>query len=153
MIRSWPYTGFASKKQPVQHCNYVSTQTGMGRMGLVYPFALAPNLQGAQEKLSLKQPHRGQANTQLKKRKSPSVLRRDRQRCRQKPGASAKVLGPPGARVDASRSPGASVNAPGLPGASVNAPGLPGASANAPGLPGASANNQSIKKLRYGHSV
>ena len=149
MIRS--YTGFASKKQPVQHCNYVSTQTGMGRKGLVYPFALAPNFRSSSLTGGKPTPN---------KKEEPSDLRRDRQRCRQKPGASAKVPGSPGARVDAPRSPGASVNAPRLTGASANvpgsqepvstpqghqeptttSPGSPGASVKAPGSPGSCVN-------------
>ena len=74
------------------------------------------------------------------KKKSPSDLRRDRQRCPQKPGASVNAPGSPGAKVNASQAPGANINAPGSPGASVNAPGSPGASVNTPGSPGASVN-------------
>ena len=100
----WLYTCFASMKQPVQHCSYVSTQTEAEGFNL----SLRPSAKPAGS------PRRafGQAapqgatrimhNQRPTKKKSPSDLRRDLQRCRQKPGAS----------VNAPRSPGASDNAP-----------------------------------------
>ena len=78
-------------KQQAQQCSYACTQTGMGRKGLVYPFALAPNLQGAQEELSLKQPHRGQAEVSIIR-----ITRVTRSQRQHPPGHQEPASMPPG---------------------------------------------------------
>ena len=101
-------------KQPVQHCSYVSTQTEAEGFNLSLRPSAKPagSLRRTFCQAALQGATRIMYNQRPTKKKSPSDLRRDLQRCRQKPGAS----------VNAPRSPGASVNAPRPPGASDNAP-------------------------------
>ena len=147
MIRCWPYTSLASMKEPVQHCSYdlklwdgaegfnLSLRPGAKPTGsLIRTFA-----QEASQGTTRSMPTQRQT-----KKKSPSDLRRDRQRRWQKSGASINAPGSPEASVNAPMSPGASVNAP-TPGAGVNAPMSQGASVNGPGSTGASVNSPKAK--------